>query len=152
MLLNKDKTSEKVKDVLSYIDNQGFSNTTLINIQIGVIHYLINRDLLSEAESHLLKLESNSDFIERISDTNKLENNSILIKTNLIKAKLAEDKIAKQKLCQATINAIEKNTNGDKSIKRTYPLIQAYTCLNKADVVNTIKNKLIKLGITNFDL
>ena len=152
MLLDKNKTSEKVKDVLSYIDNQGFSNTTLINIQIGVIHYLINRNLLSEAESHLLKLESNSYFIERLSDTKKIENNSILIKINLIKAKLTKDKITKQKLCQATINTIEKNNNGDKSIKRTYPLIQAYTCLNKADVVDTIKSKLIELGITNFDL
>ena len=63
-----------------------------------------------------------------------------------------KDKITKQKLCQATINTIEKNNNGDKSIKRTYPLIQAYTCLNKADVVDTIKSKLIELGITNFDL
>ncbi|MCP4588544.1 MULTISPECIES: winged helix-turn-helix domain-containing protein [unclassified Pseudoalteromonas] len=152
MLLDKNKTSERVKDVLSYIDNQGFSNTTLINIQISVIHYLINRNLLSEAEVHLLKLESNSDFIERLSDTKKIENNSILIRVNLIKAKLAEDKIARQQACLEAINAIEENNNGDKSIKRTYPLIQAYTCLNKESEVGTIKSKLIELGITNFDL
>ena len=138
MLLDKNKTSERVKDVLSYIDNQGFSNTTLINIQIGVIHYLINRNLLSEAEVQLLKLESNSDFIERLSDTKKIENNSILIKINLIKAKLAKDKIAKQQFCKATINTIYKNNNGNKSIKRTYPLIQAYTCLNKVSEVSEV--------------
>ncbi|MCG9711157.1 hypothetical protein L1D46_20535, partial [Pseudoalteromonas sp. Isolate3] len=95
---------------------------------------------------------SNSDFIERLSDTKKIENNSILIRVNLIKAKLAEDKIARQQACQEAINAIEENNNGDKSIKRTYPLIQAYTCLNKESEVGTIKSKLIELGITNFDL
>ena len=74
------------------------------------------------------------------------------IKINLIKAKLAEDKIARQQACQVAINAIEENNNGDKSIKRTYPLIQAYTCLNRVSEVNTVKSKLIELGITNFDL
>ena len=152
MLLDKSKKSERVKDVLSYINNQGFSDTTSINIQIGVIHYYINRNLLREAEDLLLKLESNSDFIERISDTSKIENLAALIKVNLIKAKLAEDKIARQQACQEAINAIEENNNGDKSIKRTYPLIKAYTCLNKESEVGTIKSKLIELGITNFDL
>ncbi len=152
MLLDKSKTSDRVPEVLSYIDEQGFSDTTLINVQIGVIHYLINRNLLNEAEELLLKLESNSDFIERISDTSKVENNSALIKANLIKAKLAKDKISKQQACQETINTIEENNNGSKSIKMTYPLIQAYTCLNKESEINTLKNKLIELGITNFEL
>ena len=88
----------------------------------------------------------------RAQKAKKIENNSILIKINLIKAKLAEDKIAKQQACQEAINAIEENNNGNKSIKRTYPLIQAYTCLNKVSEVSAVKNKLIELGITNFEL
>ena len=121
-------------------------------MQISLIHYFINRSNFEKAEILLFKIENNTYFNETINDTAKIENNTDLIKIYLIKAKLAKDKLAKQALCQEIINTIEKNNNGSKSIKLIYPLVQAYTCLNKVKNVSNLKNKLTKLGITNFDL
>lgn len=152
MLLDINKTSNKTDEIISYIDNDGFSNTSVINMQISLIHYFINRSNFVKAEILLFKIENNTYFNETINDTATIENNTDLIKIYLIKAKLAQDKLAKQALCQEIINTIEKNNNGSKSIKLIYPLVQAYACLNKVNNVSNLKNKLTELGITNFDL
>ncbi|TMN74701.1 transcriptional regulator [Pseudoalteromonas sp. S1727] len=152
MLLDINKTSNKTDEIISYIDSNGLSNTSVVNMQISLIHYFINRGNFEKAESLLFKIENNSYFNEAINDAAEIENNTDLIKIYLIKAKLAKDKLAKHALCQEIIHTIEKNNNGSKSIKLIYPLVQAYSCLNKTNNISSIKNKLTELGITNFDL
>ena len=109
--------------------------------------------LLCDVECSLLnELENDSEFKERINNTRKIENESILIKTYLIKAKLEKDPISKSEFCRKVISTTEENSSGSKSIKTVYPLIQAYICLNKVSEIEKNKSKLIELGITNFDL
>jgi len=152
MLLEKNKTSNQTDEIISYINKNGFSKTSFINIQISLIYYFINRGNFNKAETLLKKIENSVEFKERLNSTVKMESNLDIIKISLIKARLAKDKKTKQSNCHNIINYIEKNNNRSQSIKTVYPLLQAYTCLKKENEVGAIKNKLIELGITNFEL
>ncbi|MCF7518609.1 winged helix-turn-helix domain-containing protein [Pseudoalteromonas sp. L21] len=152
MLLEKSIKSNKIDGIRNYIDINGFSNLEVVNMQISLIHYFINRNNLNKAESLLKKLESSTEFKERINNTSKMENFSEFIKITLIKAKLAKDKEIRKANCKNIISSIKKNNNGSKSIKIVHPLLQAYTCLEKESEISEIRNKLIELGITNFKL
>ncbi|MEM6510479.1 MAG: transcriptional regulator, partial [Pseudomonadota bacterium] len=150
MLSKESKTN--IDEIVSYTDSNGFEKSQIIEIQLNTINYLINVKNFSQAESLLLKLENNTDYKERESNKEKIESNIDFIKVGLIKAKLSKDKLVKSSICRDIINSINENHYRSKSIRITHPLIQAYTCLNKESEVNTIKSKLIELGITNFDL
>ena len=152
MLLEDNKTSDEAIEVINYINTLTSSNPTIINIRISLIKYFINRKNYQKAKELLNELEKDSEFKERINNTRKIENESILIKTYLIKAKLEKDPISKSEFCRKVISTTEENSSGSKSIKTVYPLIQAYICLNKVSEIEKNKSKLIELGITNFDL
>ncbi|MEZ7277596.1 winged helix-turn-helix domain-containing protein [Pseudoalteromonas sp. 68 DY56-GL68] len=152
MLSNKEAANNDLKEVIDFVNQQDLTDATIIKIKITLIQYLINFKKLKGAEELLKKLEDDTNLKEKLSETDKVENNSIFIKLHLIKAKLAKNEMVRIEACQTVINSIERNNIGSKSIKITYPLVQAYTCLNKSRDVSTIKNELMKLGITNFEL
>ncbi len=152
MLLDNDKTSNRLEEIIGYVNQQGFSNTSIINIQLSLVHYFINRKYFDEAKELLAKLESSSDFKEKINDMSKAENYLNFVRINIIKAKLASNKLEKLAACNKIINTSNEKNHGSKSINKIYPLVQAYSCLNKASKLDTLKNKLIDLGISDFTL
>ena len=152
MLLENNKTSNRLEEIIGYVNQQGFSNTSIINIQLSLVHYFINRKYFDEAKELLAKLENSSDFKEKINDISKAENYLNFVKINIIKAKLASNKLEKLTACNKIINTSNERSHDSKSINKIYPLIQAYTCLNKASKLDTLKSKLIDLGISDFTL
>jgi DNA-binding winged helix-turn-helix (wHTH) protein/tetratricopeptide (TPR) repeat protein len=141
LLLSDSKNeNEEIESIINFIEYEDFSDKKIVNTQISLINYFIKINAWGKAKNFLHQLEG------------KVENKVILTKINLIKAKLAgntKDRINYCKQAQITISEMERIT---QSVNITYPLMQAYTCLNRANEIPKIKARLVKLGINNFQL
>ena len=117
-----------------------------------MIQYFIDRNLPHKAQKLLTTLESNENYQQLITKQVKIGDNLVLIRINLLKAKLAATSIQKDQFCLNALQEIAKTVNTNQSILITYPQVQAYTCLNRANEIPKIKARLVKLGINNFQL
>ena len=153
LMLSNDKNIEpKIEEIITFLKSQSFNNTRLINIKIALIQYFIDRNLPHKAQKLLTTLESNENYQQLITKQVKIGDNLVLIRINLLKAKLAATSIQKDQFCLNALQEIDKTVNTNQSILITYPQVQAYTCLNRANEIPKIKARLVKLGINNFQL
>ena len=153
LMLSNDKNIEpKIEEIITFLKSQSFNNTRLINIKIALIQYFIDRNLPHKAQKLLTTLESNENYQQLITKQVKIGDNLVLIRINLLKAKLAATSIQKDQFCLNALQEIAKTVNTNQSILITYPQVQAYTCLNRANEIPKIKARLVKLGINNFQL
>ncbi|WP_257325466.1 winged helix-turn-helix domain-containing protein [Pseudoalteromonas rhizosphaerae] len=140
LLSNSTNENEEIENIINFIEHEKFSDKKIVNTQISLINYFVKKNAWKKVKKFLHQLEG------------KTENKVILTKINLIKAKLAgniKDRINYCKQAQVTMSEMERTT---QSVNITYPLMQAYTCLNRANEIPRIKSRLVKLGITNFQL
>ena len=143
VLSNDIKSDNKANEIMRFLAQDRFNNTETINTQISLIEYFFKIGLYEKAKKLLKELEINDDYKEKNVD-------SISARVALINAKTALNKDEKQRYCEIALNALgDKKT---KSIYYTFPLIQAHMCLNKDSEITELKNSLIKLGISNFEL
>ncbi|TMO03511.1 winged helix-turn-helix domain-containing protein [Pseudoalteromonas sp. S558] len=141
LLLSEHKNiDERIYGIINFIEEKSFSDKKIVNTQISLISYFIKKSAWERVNFFLHQLEG------------KVENKVILTKINLIKAKLpgnTKDRINYCKQAQITISEMERIT---QSVNITYPLMQAHTCLNRANEIPQVKARLVKLGINNFQL
>ncbi|WP_337136566.1 hypothetical protein, partial [Staphylococcus aureus] len=90
-------------------------------------HYFIKIKSWQKAQELLDKIE------------NKVESKIVLTRINLIKAKLAVNKKARITFCEQAITTMSEIRKTTQSVKITYPLVQAYTCLNRENEISEIK-------------
>ena len=152
-MLSDDKNiNERVSGIINFIKNQGFEDKPIINTQASLIHYFIDRNSPLKALQLLTVLENDRNYKLYIANQVKIKDALILTRINLIKAKLATTKKLRAQFCLKTIESISVKVNTAQSVKITYPLVQAYTCLNRENEISEIKTSLVNLGITNFQL
>ena len=152
MLSNDKNIDPRIEEIITFLKSQSFNNTRLINIKIVLIQYFIDRNLQHKAQKLLTTLESNENYQQLITKQVKIGDNLVLLRINLLKAKLAATSIQKEQFCLNALQEIAKTVNTNQSILITYPQVQAYTCLNRANEIPKIKARLVKLGINNFQL
>ena len=153
LMLSADKNiNEQVNEIIKFVKNQYFDNKFIINTQVSLIHYFIDRLSQHKAQELLIALESDTNYQEYIANQMKIGDNIIPIRVNLLKAKLSTTSKQREQFCLNALQAIIKTAEKDQSVRITYPLVQVYTCLNRADEIPKIKANLVKLGITNFKL
>ncbi|MFU2508020.1 winged helix-turn-helix domain-containing protein [Pseudoalteromonas sp. ASV78] len=153
LMLSDDKNIDlRVEKTINFLKSQSFSNISSINTQISLIQYFIDRHLPHKAQRLLTALESNKDYKQQIAKQIRLEDNLVTTRINLIKAKLTKNNEQRSLFCLNAIKAISATEKRNQSIKITYPLVQAYTCLNRESEISEIKTSLVNLGITNFAL
>ncbi|MBH0038028.1 MULTISPECIES: nSTAND1 domain-containing NTPase [unclassified Pseudoalteromonas] len=152
MLSDGSDIDTKTNDIINFINNNDLSNIKIINTQINLIHYFINRYSFLKAKQLLNTLENSKRYKNQQWKMNDIKNNIILANVNLIKAKLINDEALKIKFCEQTLMALSEIKKATQSVKITYPLVQAYTCLNRENEISEIKLSLVNLGITNFQL
>ncbi|MBB1364856.1 winged helix-turn-helix domain-containing protein [Pseudoalteromonas sp. SR44-5] len=141
LLLSDDVNIDmRIEGIINFIKEKSLSDKKIVNTQISLIHYFIKIKSWQKAQELLEKIEG------------KVENKIVIINISLIKAKLAVNKNAQVKLCEQAITIMSEITKTTQSVKITYPLVQAYTCLNKENEISEIKASLVNLGINNFQL
>ena len=152
MLSNDKNISLRIEETIKFLKSQGFNNIRPINIQISLIHYFIDRNLPLKAQELLTTLEGDVEYKRYI--TNKMKNidNLAPININLLKAKLAATSEQREQFCASALKAVTQTVKINQSIHVKYPLVQAYTCLDRANEIPVITASLIKLGITDFKL
>ncbi|MFT7276710.1 MAG: DNA-binding winged helix-turn-helix (wHTH) protein [Gammaproteobacteria bacterium] len=152
MLSDDKRTDSRIKNIISFLGIQDFKSNITINIQIILIQYFIERNSLTKAQELLTSLESDEDYKKHTAKQIKIGDNVAFTNIYLLKAKLAATSEQREQLCLNALQAIAKTATINQSIKITYPLVQAYTCLNRANEIPEIKASLVKFGITNFQL
>ncbi|MBB1333112.1 MULTISPECIES: nSTAND1 domain-containing NTPase [unclassified Pseudoalteromonas] len=150
MLSDDKKVNSKVDDILSFIAQEGFRSTEVINTQISLIEYFLQRGFEPKARALLTALEQSDDYKEQLTRFDETSFTSILVKLYLINAKLTPNEEKRKQYCQNILITLENKKS--KSIYYTFPLIKAHTCLNREAEIAGLKNSLIKLGISNFEL
>ncbi|MFK3864767.1 nSTAND1 domain-containing NTPase [Pseudoalteromonas rhizosphaerae] len=140
MLSDNLKTDNRIEDIIIFIKKKGLSDKKTVNTQISLIHYFIKIKSWQKAQELLEQLE------------NKVESKIVLTRINLIKAKLAVNKKARITFCEQAITTMSEIRRTTQSVKITYPLVQAYTCLNRENDISEVKANLVKLGINDFHL
>lgn len=150
MLSDNKKINSKAEEILSFIALEDFKSTVIINTQLSLIEYFLQRGFETKAKKLLKKLESNTYYKEQLNLFDESSFTSILVKLHLINAKITPNKEERKKYCQNILSILESKKS--KSIYYTYPLIKAYTCLNREAEIIGLKNSLINLGISNFEL
>ena len=138
----------KVSEIIEFLDTNKSSKSQIISIKISLIEYLINRKNMKMALEILKSLDENNML------SNALDIESVRLHTRilLIKASLAETQQEKNALCENAATILDKISKKTKSINFTFPLIQAYTCLNKSHEIEATIVPVKKLGIINFKL
>ncbi|NWL17667.1 transcriptional regulator [Pseudoalteromonas sp. Scap03] len=152
MLSNDKNIDPRIEEIITFLKSQSLNNIRVISIKIGLIQYFIDRNLLHKAQKLLTTLESHESYQQLIAKQAKIGDNLVLIRINLLKAKLAATSTQKDQFCLSALQEIAKTVNTNQSVLITYPKIQAYTCLNRANEIHEIKARLVKLGINNFQL
>lgn len=140
MLSDNLKMDNRIEDIIIFIKKKSLSDKKIVNTQISLTHYFIKIKSWQKAQELLDKIE------------NKVESKIVLTRINLIKAKLAVNKKARITFCEQAITTMSEIRKTTQSVKITYPLVQAYTCLNRENEISEIKANLVKLGINNFKL
>ena len=140
--------NSRITEITEFLNNNKPSNKQIIYSKVNLIRYLLDRKNIKKANELLIDIDKNNAL------NDPLDIDSILLQTRilLIKASLTESQQEKNSLCAnaaTTLNKINKKT---KSIKFIYPLIQAYTCLNKSQEIEATIVPVRKLGIINFQL
>ena len=146
------KIDNRVKDIINFMKMQDFKNNFAINTQLSLIQYFIDRQLPQKAHELLKALENDVNYQRYITNKAKSDDNVEFTNKNLLEAKLTENKVQQEQLCLSALNAIIQTVKINQSIHVTHPLMQAYTCLNRANEMPKIKASLVKLGISNFQL
>ncbi|MBE0376125.1 winged helix-turn-helix domain-containing protein [Pseudoalteromonas prydzensis] len=146
------KIDNRVKDIINFLQIQGFINNLTINTQLSLIQYFIDRQSPNEAHELLTALDNNDDYKQYIAKQMKTGDYVTLTNINLLKAKLAATSLQREPFCLNAFKTITQTVKINQSVHITYPLVQAYTCLNRANEIPEIKASLVKLGITNFKL
>ncbi|EAW26549.1 transcriptional regulator [Alteromonadales bacterium TW-7] len=152
VLSNNKNVDKRIINIIKFLKAQGFKNSFAINTQISLIHYFSDRELRSKAEKLLAELEDSEDYKQQIANQMQTGNNIIHTRVNLLKAKLAFNNEKLSEFCLSAVNAIAATTKTSLSIQISYPIVQAYTCLNRANEISKTKARLVKLGINNFQL
>ena len=150
MLSDDKKINSQVNDIIKFVNQESFSNTQIINTQINLVEYFSQRGFEIKAQALLTELEQSDDYKKQINRLNENNSGSIFATLNLIHAKLTSNKEERKIYCKNALSALgDKKT---KSILHTFPLIQAHICLNRDTEIKDLKNSLINLGISNFEL
>ncbi|KTF19503.1 nSTAND1 domain-containing NTPase [Pseudoalteromonas sp. 10-33] len=153
LTISADKNIDKqVFEIINFTKNKDFRNNLIINTQLSLIQYFIDRKSPLNAQVLLTALENNDNFQKYKISQIQSGDHLVLTKISLIKAQLATTSINREQFCLDALEAITKTVKKNQSIKIMYPLVQAYTCLNRANEVPKIKARLVKLGINNFQL
>lgn len=152
MLSTDEATDSTIEKIINFLKSQNFKNTSTINTQITLIQYFINRQSPLKAQELLTELENNENYKHQLANLTKTGDYLVYTRINLIKANLATTNKQREQFCLSAIKAISEAAKISQSVKITYPLVQAYTCLNREDEISEIKTSLVKLGITNFQL
>jgi len=153
LMLSNDKNIDlRIEETIKFLKSQGFNNISPINIQISLIHYFIDRNASLKAQELLTTLESDENYQKYRANQIQTGDNVVLIRVNLLKAKIAAISEQREQLCLNALNDIAQTVKINQSVHVTYPQVQAYTCLNRANEIPAIKANLVKLGITNFKL
>ena len=141
LLFSKHKNiDERIYGIINFIKEKNFSDKKVVSTYINLINYFIKMNLSQKAQKLLDEFEY------------KIQNKTALTRVSLIKAKLAVNKNIRAKFCKQAITTMSEMEITTQSVNITYPLMQAYTCLNRANEIPRIKSHLVKLGITNFQL
>ena len=152
MLSPNKNIDNRVKDIINFLKVQGFKNNFAINTQLILIQYFIDRQSPLKAYEFLTALESDTSYQQYIANKAKSGDNVDFTNINLLKAKLAENTVQREQFCLNALKAIAETVKINQSVHVTHPLLQAYTCLNRANEIPKIKASLVKLGITHFKL
>ncbi|WP_213608881.1 winged helix-turn-helix domain-containing protein [Pseudoalteromonas sp.] len=153
LVLSDDKRIDKyVFEIIKFQKNQKLKDNLSVNTQLTLIQYFIDRKLPLKAHELLTTLENDINYQQYIADQIKIGDSIVLIRVNLLKALLATTKEKRDRFCLNMLQAIAKTAETNQSLLITYPKMQAYTCLNRANEIPHIKARLVKLGINNFQL
>ena len=153
LVLSDDKRIDKyVFEIIKFQKNQKLKDNLSVNTQLTLIQYFINRKLPLKAHELLTTLENDINYQQYIADQIKIGDSIVLIRVNLLKALLATTKEKRDRFCLNMLQAIAETAETNQSLLITYPKMQAYTCLNRANEIPHIKARLVKLGINNFQL
>jgi len=153
LMLSPDKMiNRQTIEIINFIKSQDLNNTYSINTQINLITYFIDRNSVYKALELLTALENDENFKQFIVNQKRIGNSLVITRVNLLKAKLAKNTIEREQFCLNALKAITKTVKRNQSIKIMYPLVQAYSCLNRSNEIPQIKAYLVKLGINNFQL
>ena len=152
MLSPNKNIDNRVKDIINFLKVQDFKNNFAINTQLILIQYFIDRQSPLKAYEFLTALESDTSYQQYIANKAKSGDNVDFTNINLLKAKLAENTVQREQFCLNALKAIAETVKINQSVHVTHPLLQAYTCLNRANEIPKIKASLVKLGITHFKL
>ena len=138
----------KVSEIIEFLDTNKSSNSQIISIKTSLIEYLINRNNMKRALVILKSLDENN----MLPNALDIENVRLHTRVLLIKARLAKSQQEKNSFCENAVTTLNKISKKTKSINFTFPLIQAYTCLNKSHEIEATIVPVKKLGIINFQL
>ncbi|MEL0640591.1 winged helix-turn-helix domain-containing protein [Pseudoalteromonas aliena] len=152
MLSYDKKVDPRTEKIISFLKSQGLNSINSINTQISLIHYFIDRNFPLKAQELLTTLENNGEYKRYITNKMKNRDNLALININLLKAKLASTSEQRDQFCASALKSITQTVKVNQSIHVKYPLVQAYTCLNRANEIPVMTASLIKLGIADFKL
>ncbi|MED5514486.1 MAG: transcriptional regulator, partial [Pseudomonadota bacterium] len=119
----------EINNILEFIKNSKPSDRRVIDIKISLIKYLTGKNK-EEMAIEILDIIDTSNVL--LTDNIDINGTLLLTRINLIKAKLANSQSDRYSFCENTVLTLNKIRKKTKSIKFTYPLIQAYTCLNKS--------------------
>ena len=138
----------RVSEIIEFLGTNKSSNRQVIGTKISLIEYFINRNNIKRALVLLKSLDENN----MLSSALDIDNARLHTRILLIKARLAKSQQEKNSLCEDAATTLNKISKKTKSIKFTYPLIQAYTCLNKSHEIEATIVLVRELGIINFQL
>lgn len=138
----------RVSEIIEFLGTNKSSNRQVIGTKISLIEYFINRNNIKRALVLLKSLDENN----MLSSALDIDNARLHTRILLIKARLAKSQQEKNSLCEDAATTLNKISKKTKSIKFTYPLIQAYTCLNKSHEIEATIVPVRELGIINFQL
>lgn len=153
LMLSNDKNIDlRIEETIKFLKSKSFNNIWPIEIQVNLMQYFIDRNFPHKALELLTMLENDGNYQQHRANQIQTGDNVVLTRVNLIKAKLAANSNQREQFCLNALKAIAKTAKINQSIHITYPLVQAYTCLNRVNEIPKLKVSLVKLGITDFKL
>ncbi|WP_405601796.1 MULTISPECIES: winged helix-turn-helix domain-containing protein [unclassified Pseudoalteromonas] len=146
------KIDKRITKIIKFMKDQGFINNLTVNTQLSLIQYFIDKQSPLKAQELLTALESDKNYKQHRGNLIASGDNLAPTRINLLKAKLTSTSKQREQFCLNALQAIAKTAETNQSVRITYPLVQAYTCLNRANEIPKIRASLVKLGITDFKL
>ena len=153
LLDDKIADGELINKIVSFLNTQN-KDDDISSAYINLIRYFIKNKYWRLAETYINQLSNEATYFE---DKKVINGNKDVHITNLYiaQAKLALHKENKQALidfCYKALKQVSNTAEKTNDIYVIFPLLQAYSCLNRLPEATEKVEILKEFGIANFDL